>query len=1010
MSSAAAAAAAGDNPQAGQGRPLPKKEADLFKNVVKFYELKQYKKGLKNADAVLKRFPNHGETLCMKGLIVNAMASALWGGETGAAGAGAVAGAVAGAEKKEQSGPVVDRKKEAVELVKKGLMMDMRSHVCWHVYGLLHRSSHNYAEAIKAYKQALRIDNDNLQILRDMGLLQIQMRDLTGFRDTRLRILTLRPNQKLHWLTYAMALHVGGDPNAAVGVLDSYMNTLGNEGPPSSSNNTSIAALQNNFENSELALYKNMILSETTSTNIDYNGLGGIRKALDHLDAIHDVVVDMTGWHTARLSYQLQLGLYDDAEETAMKLFLRGSTEDHRVHGAYMCALLKCDANTCREVLEESKGTATLATLRPLAEEERAILMKAYYGASATTTIDGESQGSNNGYSSGISTDGGAAPGGLASAFPTSASIQRIRLTLLSPSSAEFKLTIDKYCQRQIIKGVPSLGSDLSSLYLMEKHQYLMSKIGSSSGELTHSQVLATTRYVLAKDPVDVKIHGVYRLLVELIDSYILTLSSSNAFPNDATTVAPSALLWSWYQRSILHEQAGEYSQGISLINKCIDHTPTAVDFYELKSRLLESGGDIQQAADVVDIGRDLDHQDRYINNQTTKTLLRAGRIEEASKRISLFTRHEAPVEQNLYDMQCTWYELELADCLKKKGELGRSLRKYMAVAKHYEDYQEDQFDFHNYCIRKCTLRSYSKLLKFEDELWGLPHYCRAAEGIISIHLHLSDNAANSQADDELDYSEMTPAERKKAKNMARKKKKTEGGGGGGDVGGVKDSVSLKTNAESNGNKKKFKPHIIDEDPEGKELLALDHLELAKKFAAILVRHAPRRISAWALQYDVSIRRGKMLLAMQTLFKMKSINSDDHGLFTRIIDFSQKMSSRSSKGHVASEQVLSSEFPELTNRLSMQDFIQLAVVDVKTKPMSNLLKVIAVAAAMFSTKVGSSAEASSLLLDSKLNLRGVTIAACREALVLLKSLGTDKENKEQLMKLIISKFPFAKDL
>lgn len=65
-----------DNPQSGQGRPLPKKEADLFKNVVKFYESKQYKKGLKNAETILKRFPNHGETLCMKGLIVNSLGNA----------------------------------------------------------------------------------------------------------------------------------------------------------------------------------------------------------------------------------------------------------------------------------------------------------------------------------------------------------------------------------------------------------------------------------------------------------------------------------------------------------------------------------------------------------------------------------------------------------------------------------------------------------------------------------------------------------------------------------------------------------------------------------------------------------------------------------------------------------------------------------------------------------------------------------------------------------------------
>lgn len=62
-------------------------------------------------------------------------------------------------------------------------------------------------------------------------------------------------------------------------------------------------------------------------------------------------------------------------------------------------------------------------------------------------------------------------------------------------------------------------------------------------------------------------------------------------------------LLWTWYLRANLHEQVAEYANGISLIDKCIDHTPTAVDFYELKSRLLELGGDIQEAANVVDIG-----------------------------------------------------------------------------------------------------------------------------------------------------------------------------------------------------------------------------------------------------------------------------------------------------------------------------------------------------------------------------------------------------------------------
>ena len=463
-----------------------------------------------------------------------------------------------------------------------------------------------------------------------MGLLQIQMRDLVGFRDTRLRILTLRPNHKIHWLSYALALHVCDDHNAAVGVLDSYMDTLrdaddnNDDGPPpptpttttttGKENENSIAALQYKYENSELALYKNTILSETTAStitatdedNVTYtiptDELYGVRKALAHLDTIRGIVVDMTGWYMLRLSYQLQLGMFINAKDTAIQLFKRGLTEDHRIHGAYMCALLQCDVKTCREVWEvSSRGMSTLATMMPLLECERTILMNAYFGsptsAVATTAINtGEGSHSNGGDSN----DSGVGPGGLVSAFPTSTSIKRIRLTILSTTSDEFKISIDKYCQHQIIKGVPSLGSDLSSLYLIEAKQQLQQKSCSdhhgSNGELP-----TVTRYVLAKDPVDIKLHMVYRILVDLVDSYILSLSSNCTFPpkNDSTTtttstiVSPSTILWAWYLRAILHEQAGEYSQGISLINKCIDHTPTAVDFYELKARLLESGGEL---------------------------------------------------------------------------------------------------------------------------------------------------------------------------------------------------------------------------------------------------------------------------------------------------------------------------------------------------------------------------------------------------------------------------------
>ena len=50
------------------------------------------------------------------------------------------------------------KKDEAYDLVKKGLTKDLKSHVCWHVYGLLQRAHKKYDEAIKCYRNALKWD------------------------------------------------------------------------------------------------------------------------------------------------------------------------------------------------------------------------------------------------------------------------------------------------------------------------------------------------------------------------------------------------------------------------------------------------------------------------------------------------------------------------------------------------------------------------------------------------------------------------------------------------------------------------------------------------------------------------------------------------------------------------------------------------------------------------------------------------------------------------------------
>lgn len=152
--------------------------------------MKQYKNGLKLAKQILtnSKYTEHGETLAMKGLTLNCLG----------------------------------RKDEAYDHVRRGLRNDLRSHVCWHVYGLLQRSDKKYDEAIKCYRNALKWEKDNIQILRDLSLLQIQMRDLEGYRETRHQLFKLRPSQHASWIGFAMSYHLMGDYETANSILETF--------------------------------------------------------------------------------------------------------------------------------------------------------------------------------------------------------------------------------------------------------------------------------------------------------------------------------------------------------------------------------------------------------------------------------------------------------------------------------------------------------------------------------------------------------------------------------------------------------------------------------------------------------------------------------------------------------------------------------------------------------------------------------------------------------------------
>ncbi|KAK9837789.1 hypothetical protein WJX74_005116 [Apatococcus lobatus] len=257
---------------------LPAKDASTFRTVVKCYETKQYKKGIKAADQILKKFPEHGETLAMKGLILNCL----------------------------------EKKAEAFELVRKGLKVHLKSYVCWHVYGLLYRADNNYDEAIKCYKNALRIDKENVQILRDLALLQVQMRDLSGFVETRHTLLQQKPAARGNWISFAVAHHLNGNHEVAVNVIKGY------EGSVEVSELTAEA-----YEHSEMLLYKASLLEEG----------GKPQAALEQLDASKNQIRDRIGMLETRARLLLKLERFDEAQQQYRSL-LKLNTENHKSSGS----------------------------------------------------------------------------------------------------------------------------------------------------------------------------------------------------------------------------------------------------------------------------------------------------------------------------------------------------------------------------------------------------------------------------------------------------------------------------------------------------------------------------------------------------------------------------------------------------------------------------------------------------------------------------------------------------
>lgn len=420
----------------------------------------------------------------------------------------------------------------------------------------------------------------------------------------------------------------------------------------------------------------------------------------------------------------------------------------------------------------------------------------------------------------------------LSKEFPKSDATQRLPLTFITGEL--FKQRLHKYAAPRLRKGIPSLFTDLKSLY---------------------------------KDPSKTQITET------LFTTYKKNLEENSTLLNEVDesgqkkTETPMVIFWVNYYLAQHYDFLGDTEMALKLIDSAIMHTPTVIELYTTKARIFKHAGNIQECSRFFEKAREMDLADRYLNTKSVIHLIRSDQVDKAVNVVGLFISKDIDDPLNhLIDMQCNWFVQELAESYHRTGNLGMALKRFLNIDKHFNDFIEDQFDFHTYCLRKMTLRAYIKMIRHVDNIFEHKFYLTAAKWIIKMYLHLHDHPyVEQKTAEEAELEKMTPEDRQKylrKKNKAEKKKQE------------KEVEEVKPTKEKEAAKKKVTP--VDNDPEGKALLqATDKLALATKYLQKIQRYASSDLEVHLIACQLYLKKKKYLLVLQSLKRASALSPND---------------------------------------------------------------------------------------------------------------------------------------
>lgn len=424
----------------------------------------------------------------------------------------------------------------------------------------------------------------------------------------------------------------------------------------------------------------------------------------------------------------------------------------------------------------------------------------------------------------------------LAQKYPRSIVIKAIPLEFLT--GADFKASVTSYLTNFFKRGVPSTFVSLKSFY---------------------------------KDQSKLKI------IDEVVTELYQTLSSN---PGE-----DSSLLWVTFYLAQHYSYLKKNDVGLEYIDKCFKLSPEKyfVEFSLVKAKILKHAGDLVGASAVLEEARASDKADRFVNSKTGKYLLRANKIEDAIKTLSMFTKNDANGSgvRDMHDMQSLYCLIELAEAYKRVGNYGPSLKSFEGIYNVFREIFTDQFDFHSYSLLKGTARAYIDIISFSDRVYDLHTYHRAAKGATDLYITIKKDNDQRKIDEiaaEKALEQLSEEERKRALKKIKKDRVKE----------LKRETEEREKLAQAAKAAKEDPNtpkpVVDLDPNGKKLLeAEDPLAEAARYWKPLSEQGPTSLITWTIGYEIYSQQHKYLLALQAVSpKGKTSGASDAWVAQRV--------------------------------------------------------------------------------------------------------------------------------